>query len=276
MKATFLYLLGLGAGLVSAATEYSDDDWANNLDYVLGDLAPLWFFSDGSCYPQAAETNGQQTNGNGASGCLVNNNGLAQGCQDPGSWNGPATRGTSFPTYWTYTDCDDGTRRVCYDIYFRHDSGHESDWEWVCVVLSKDSNDLWFRNGIILEQDNKLPGQTGTPYYPWGDLETFDGQDPTNTNSNGGNHAMIYSAKFHHTMFPNQYTCLGKNNCATDVQQMFRNNDFVWAAADNLAPGDLIDPSWVWGQASSSPSNLNSSVCSFALNGPGYANPPGC
>lgn len=51
---------------------------------------------------------------------------------------------------------------------------------------------------------------------------------------------MIYSAKFHHTMFTYQYTCLGKDNCATDVQQMFRNNDFVWAAADNLAPGDLI------------------------------------
>ncbi len=62
----------------------------------------------------------------------------------------------------------------------------------------------------------------------------------SDTSKRGGNHAMIYSAKFHHTMFTYQYTCLGKNNCATDVQQMFRNNDFVWPAANNLVPGSVI------------------------------------
>ncbi|EFX04137.1 acyl-thioesterase 2 [Grosmannia clavigera kw1407] len=121
------------------------------------------------------------------------------------------------------------------------DSGHESDWEWACVVLQKGSDNLWYRRGIFMEQDNK--GGNGTPYYSWGSLETFDGSDPKNTGSRNGNHAMIYSAKFHHTMFPHQYKCLGKNNCATDVQQMFRNNDFVWAAADNLVPGSRIPTS---------------------------------
>ena len=130
----------------------------------------IWFFSDGACYPQAAEIGGVQTNGNAASGCgLPAGSGLDSGCQSPGSWNGPATEGTSFPTYWTVSNCGDNTRRVCYDIYFRHDSGHESDWEYACVVLSKDpSSGLWYRNGIVLEED---PNQ---PYISWGDLETWD------------------------------------------------------------------------------------------------------
>ncbi|KAH0526994.1 hypothetical protein TsFJ059_002038 [Trichoderma semiorbis] len=247
------------AKLGFAAHEYSDNDWAHNHDFVIKDLAPIWFFSDGACYPQAAEINGQQTNGNGASGCGVPaGSHLDSGCQSPGQWRGAGTQGTSFPTYWTTTDCNDGTRRVCYDIYFRHDSGHESDWEYACVVLSRASNGLWFRNGIILEED---PNQA---YISWGDLETWDdGQSFTDGGKRNGNHAMIYSAKFHHTMFAHQYTGLGKNNCATTVSEMFRNNDFYWPAANNLQPGTNIPRNWNWGKAASNPQALASSVCGY-------------
>jgi hypothetical protein len=142
--------------------------------YVALNICPVWFFSSGSCYPQAAEINGQQTNGNAGSGCgLPAGTGLDKGCQSPGPWQGPATEGTPFPTYWTRSDCSDGTRRVCFDIYFRHDSGHESDWEWACVVMKKGPDGLWYRAGILLEQD---PNQK---YVSWGDLETWDTWDGT-------------------------------------------------------------------------------------------------
>lgn len=71
-------------------------------------------------------------------------------------------------------------------------------------------------------------------------MTIFHRQSATDSSQRGRNHAMIYSAKFHHTMFPHQYTGLGKDNCATTVSEMFRNNDFYWAAADYLVPGSVI------------------------------------
>lgn len=88
-------------------------------------------------------------------------------------------------------------------------------------------------------------------------------QSFTDGGKRNGNHAMIYSAKFHHTMFAHQYTGLGKNNCATTVSEMFRNNDFYWPAANNLQPGTNIPRNWNWGKAASNPQALASSVCGY-------------
>jgi hypothetical protein len=87
----------------------------------------------------------------------------------------------------------------------------------------------------------------------------------TDTSQRNKNHPMIYSAKFHHTMFPNQYTALGKNNCATDVSEMFRNNDYYWVSGNDIAPGNLIPSGWTWGQAHANPQALAGKVCSYSL-----------
>jgi hypothetical protein len=81
----------------------------------------MWHFADGSCYPQAAEVNGVQTNGNEPGGdlCVLAN--LPSGCQDPGTWNGANTQGSDFPTYYTAKYCSgDNTWRISYNLYFRH------------------------------------------------------------------------------------------------------------------------------------------------------------
>lgn len=84
----------------------------------------MWHFADGACYPQAAEVDGKQTDGNepGGDWCILAN--LPSGCQDPGPWNGANTQGTDFPTYYTAKYCSgDNTWRISYGLYFRHVSG---------------------------------------------------------------------------------------------------------------------------------------------------------
>jgi hypothetical protein len=81
----------------------------------------MWHFADGSCYPQAAEVDGVQTNGNEPGGdlCVLAN--IPTGCQDPGPWLGANTQGTDFPTYFTAKYCSgDNTWRISYSLYFRH------------------------------------------------------------------------------------------------------------------------------------------------------------
>jgi hypothetical protein len=41
-------------------------------------------------------------------------------------------------------------------------------------------------------------------------------------------------------MFPNQQDNTFKNECASGVADMYRNNDFFWAAADWLEDGNTI------------------------------------
>lgn len=96
----------------------------------------MWHFADGSCYPQAAEVNGQQTNGNEAGGdlCVLAN--LPSGCQDPGPWLGANTQGTDFPTYFTAKYCSgDNTWRISYNIYFRHVSKMHPQQQFLIFVL---------------------------------------------------------------------------------------------------------------------------------------------
>ncbi len=94
-------------------------------------------------------------------------------------------------------------------------------------------------------------------------ISLFPSQSFTDTSQRNGNHAMIYVAKFHHTTFSTQYTGLGKDNCATTVADMFRNNDFYFAAANNLQPGTDIPINWNWGKAASNPQTLANSVCGY-------------
>ncbi|KAH8811197.1 hypothetical protein F5884DRAFT_749589 [Xylogone sp. PMI_703] len=263
---TKLLLAGAFAALANVAlgaNEYSDSDFVNNLDFVLKDNAPYWHFADGACYPQAAETNGAQTNGNEPGGdlCFIPN--LPSGCQDPGPWTGANTHGTSFPTYYTANFCpDSNTWRLVYSVYFRHDSGHESDWEFAAVVLQKDAGGLWFRDCIYLEQDGSHP------CVNYGDFVTVNDNDINDDSQHNGNHPKIYSAKYHHAMWNTQYTS-NKNDCLVLNSDQFRVNDFYYAAADNLVNGTVIPLGWDWGSATSAPlvtaawSGGGQNICNF-------------
>ncbi|RFU26981.1 hypothetical protein B7463_g9374, partial [Scytalidium lignicola] len=265
MLSKLLYTSAFAAlvAVVSGANEYSDSDFANNLDSVVQDLAPYWHFADGSCYPQAAEVNGQQTNGNEAGGDLCIISQLANGCQDPGPWNGANTQGSSFPTYYTANYCpDSNTWRIVYSVYFRHDSGHESDWEFAAIVLQKDSNNLWFRDCIFLEQDGSHP------CVGYGSFTTVNEDNINDDSQTNGNHPKIYSAKYHHAMWNNQYTG-NKGDCLVLNVDQFRVNDFYFPAANNLANGTLIPLGWDWGSATSAPlvtaawSGGGQNICNF-------------
>jgi len=210
----------------------------------------MWHFADGSCYPQAAEVDGVQTNGNEPGGdlCVIDN--LATGCQNPGPWLGPNTEGTSFPTYYTLGYCSgDNTWRIAYDIYFRHDSGHESDWEYVIVVFTQDSGSLWYRDYVIFEQDGNTPTET------WGTMDTFN--DPNNAPDGvkNENHAKIYVTKWHHAMWYNNYTNF-KDDCLVSEADQFRVNDFYQYSGDSLVNGSVIPVSWHWGSATSAPMTM--------------------
>ncbi|KIM98963.1 hypothetical protein OIDMADRAFT_146637 [Oidiodendron maius Zn] len=242
--ATALSLAALAAG----ANEYSTDQLQNDPLSVAMDAAPMWHFADGSCYPQAAEVNGQQTNGNEAGGdlCVLAN--LPSGCQDPGPWLGANTQGTDFPTYFTAKYCSgDNTWRISYNLYFRHDSGHESDWEFMVVVLQQDpGNGNWFRDEVIFEQDGS------SPHVNWGNLDTFDDVANSGDGQRNLNHAKVYVTKYHHAVWNTQYTG-NKDDCLVLNADQFRPNDFYQYSASTLVNGSLIPVDWDWGQAASSP-----------------------
>ena len=67
------------------------------------------------CYPEDAEYNGIQVDGNPATLCTD----LGKGCRDPGKLNGRNTQGNPFPVYYTIAVCG-GKVRVAYSIYFKH------------------------------------------------------------------------------------------------------------------------------------------------------------
>jgi len=76
------------------------------------------------CYPEDAEYNGVQVDGNdpGPGDYCTN---LGKGCRSPGPLTSRNAQGAPFPVYYTIKECS-GRVRVAYSIYFRHVSVHLS------------------------------------------------------------------------------------------------------------------------------------------------------
>ena len=220
---------------------------------------PLFFFASGSCYPQDGEVNGRQTDGNGQDNCIIKN--LSKGCQHQIPWSGNFnTKGPQVATYYSIDYCSgDNTWRVTYNLYFRHDQGHKSDWEWVSVIWKQDGGDqTWYTDSIILEQDGNHV------HHAWADFGTFwDDNDKLESGTGQlRNHPRIYVDKWHHAMWPGPYG-KSRSNCAVLPKFRFRMND--WYMFDlqngNLASIDRIKPEWNYGKATN-PHRTSSGICS--------------
>ena len=253
-------ILALAALVSAASAAYKVDGSAfQNGGLTAAQISqPLFFFAAGSCYPQDGEVDGQQTNGNPTTLCTIN--ALSKGCLHQIPWSGQFnTKGNQVATYFSMDYCSgDNSWRVTYNLYFRHDASHESDWEWVSVIWKQDSHDgTWFTEGIMMEQD----GQNA--YYSWGNLNTFwdNGDMLSGTIGRGANHPKIYVDKWHHAMFPDPYGG-NKDNCATAGRFRFRMNDWYMFDLENgnLASIDRISPSWGYGKATN-PHATSAGIC---------------
>ncbi len=76
----------------------------------------MFHFADGSCFPQAAIWNGQQSQGRPRDACLLDK--LSEDCPAQPPYTGDNTHAHDFPTYYVVRKCDDNTWRVAYDLYF--------------------------------------------------------------------------------------------------------------------------------------------------------------
>jgi hypothetical protein len=135
-----------------------------------------------------------------------------------------------------------------YDVYFKKDTGHESDWEWAVVIYQNVGGDNYERSEIVFEQDGASPRES------WGDIQnTFDWVDDwQNEGQKNLNHPKLYFSKWHHSVHDDQYTQF-KNTCPPNSASDFRNNDYQWWSYQNLQHAETIPASWNWGQANSFP-----------------------
>jgi len=81
----------------------------------------MWNLANGACYPEAAETNGQQTNGHDQDSCGFAYTPIDKYCHSSVPFAGAKTPGAPFPTYYGMKFCpNDHSWRVAYSIYFDH------------------------------------------------------------------------------------------------------------------------------------------------------------
>lgn len=218
---------------------------------------PMWHFGRPRgvkpCYPEdAVQADGSQTNGNPA----IFLGDIGKGCADTGDWHGPNSQGNPFPTYYTISKCDDSWR-VTYYLYFKHDVGHESDWEWVSVVWWQDGDsDQWYR-GTLLQSYHK-----GQKAERWADIQnTINGDDDKmDQGAKERNHPKVYVGAFHHAMFTTRYT--GNDNAGATPGEEFRSNDWFFLPWDTTVQDDSrLDPNWNFGAAASSPGKFKGQIC---------------
>ncbi|KAF2758676.1 hypothetical protein EJ05DRAFT_361192 [Pseudovirgaria hyperparasitica] len=257
---TFVLAAALGSTLVAAnggipESAFHDDDGHGIGHQAAVAAAPMWHFGRphgaNSCYPQAAEENGVQTKGNGPD---VGDWGrLDDGCADPGPWKSPSEAGQNpgnyFPTYYETVQCNDGTYRTTYSIYFRHDSGHTNDWEHIAVVWVRNDDGTWRRDRLLLGQHK------GHQTVSWGDVQnTVNGiDDQFDQGAKDRDHAKVYVGSFRHAIFHTRKTTF--DTLAVADQDEFRSWDWYYLPLE-LAKGDLIDPSWSYGDADTTPPSL--------------------
>ncbi|CCX06149.1 hypothetical protein FPQ18DRAFT_313583 [Pyronema domesticum] len=223
--------------------------------------APFWFFgrslSREPCYPESAVT----SSGGPNPGTAVSTSPGA-GCPSPGPWTGTYSPGNSFPTYYMVRYCSgDDSWRISYNLYFSHDGmtpiGHRHDWEWVAAIWKKcdGSSDTWCRNRLVRSF------HTTTQNNDWGAIQNTinDKGEIRNLGDKNKRHPLIYVGAFKHAMFDTRKTTY--NVIGLDEME-FRSNDWWYFAQDNLVPGTVIDRSWNFGDATSSPPVVWDSICS--------------
>ncbi|KAI2465951.1 hypothetical protein F4781DRAFT_371514 [Annulohypoxylon bovei var. microspora] len=238
---------------------FHDDDGFGKGHKAAMAAVPMFHFGrpHGSkpCYPESAQINGKQADGNDPdAGNWAN---LNRGCADPGAWLSPKKggplQGNPFPVYYSINQCKDHEFRVSYSIYFKHDSGHKSDWEGVTVVWKGDGNNNWERTHLMFGQHG------GYDVKKWSDIQnTFNGKsDQSSNGAQRKDFAKVYVGAFYHAIFNTRKTSIDTADPG-DKQAEFRSNDwFVWPWDSLVQPGSLINPNWVWGEADTNPPTLS-------------------
>ncbi|KAI9868481.1 MAG: hypothetical protein M1813_005925 [Trichoglossum hirsutum] len=259
---TILGVLAAGTTLVSANDPIDTSKFVNDDGHGAGHAAamasvPMFHFGRphgaNPCYPEDAVVNGVQTNGNDPD--LGNWGRMDDGCAYPGDWHGPMSPGNPFPVYFTIKQCSTNEYRVAYNIYFKHDSGHVSDWEGVIVTWKGDGSGQWWRDRILLGQHGKYVSKV------WGEIQnTINGYDESlpvpametlmarahrnddlkDQAQKSRNHAKIYVGAFYHAIFDDRYTAIDTANPANKPAE-FRSNDWYLLPWDTLVqPGSMI------------------------------------
>ncbi|KAF1999782.1 hypothetical protein P154DRAFT_554604 [Amniculicola lignicola CBS 123094] len=274
MKSTYASVVAVLATLSGVAVANSaidgalfhDDDGYGPGHAAAMSSTPMWHFGrplgQNPCYPEAAETNGRQTDGNSPDSGIN----PSRGCADPGPWTGQNSQGNPFPVYYTIKQCSANDMRIGYSIYFKHDSGHKSDWENVIVKWSKpdESVNNWTRVEALLGFHGKWKS------YGWNDIQnTVDGwADLMTQDKKGANHPKVYVGAWGHAVFHDRYTPLSTWN-ALAPRKEFRSNDWYWFPDDgSVQPGTLIKDEWEWGQADTNPATLRTwrDICAASNN----------
>ncbi|KAM6510935.1 hypothetical protein FSOLCH5_011382 [Fusarium solani] len=259
LRATLVSLLAV-ATIVIANDPIPESAFENGGHEAAVAAAPMYHFGRSwdraPCYPEAAETNGEQVQGHHSDECVGNQN---DGCADPGPWNGVNSPGNGFPVYYTVRKCGDNEWRVAYSIYFKKDSGHMNDWENSIIIWNGDGNGGWIRAGTLLGFHG------GWDYFAWGDIQNTvnnDG-DLLDQGAQDHNHAKIYQGFFYHATFQTRKTSL--NTCA-NTHDEFRSWDWYFLPDSAwLYDGELIKDEWDWGSADTNPSSLRNDarwICS--------------
>ncbi|KAH8721787.1 hypothetical protein BGZ61DRAFT_530302 [Ilyonectria robusta] len=221
--------------------------------------APMYHFGRSwdraPCYPEAAETDGVQTQGADSDFCFA---AQAEGCADPGPWNGANSPGNGFPVYFTVRQCNDNEWRVAYSIYFKKDSGHTHDWENSIVIWNGDGNGQWTRTGTLLGWHSTWD------YIQWDAIQnTVNDDDLFLQGGQNLNHAKVYQGFYYHATFSTRKTSL--NTCA-NTREEFRSWDWYFLPGEHwLYDGELIRDGWDWGSADTNPSSLRTEarwICS--------------
>ncbi|KAF2092591.1 hypothetical protein NA57DRAFT_49901 [Rhizodiscina lignyota] len=256
----------LGANTVLANNPIAGNLFTDNLGLAAAQAAaPMWHMPSGTCMPSAAEDgNGHQTNGVGPDNCNIGK--LGHNCPAQPQWLGPQTGyynipGEPFgnvPTYYANGFCQsDNTWRIIYYVYFKKDTGHESDWEGVVMKFSNPNGDNnWVRSSVIFEQDGNKPEKS------YEDInDTFDGNnDWTQYSNKNRDHPKFYFGKFHHSVHDDWHTSSFKNTCPPNSESDFRNDDYQFWSYWNLRHASVLGSDWVWGKANA-PNHID--ICNY-------------
>ncbi|KAG2026395.1 hypothetical protein GB937_001905 [Aspergillus fischeri] len=277
------------ARLAAAVTQITDNEMSNLLSQGGVELAdryaPLWFFGQAQnqppCYPTWA-FGGSPTSSDiyddahktpAAPQCDYPNVGCR--CRNPGV--GIGNRGPAFPIYFTYKRCSDTEVRVVYNLFYEKDgaevigidTGHDYDWERVIIIHSRDANNMWAPSRALLS------AHSGYHDLAWGDIQNTLTTDEINAgdakNPNGvrnNDHPKVYVAWSKHAHFDDRNT--GWNDpISQSTDNAFRSDDWwyyvdksYYILSDNTTAAGKALGSANWGDATSNPPSVHSSVCS--------------
>ncbi|KAI6226691.1 hypothetical protein M3Y95_00647400 [Aphelenchoides besseyi] len=250
---TVLVMSTFVVGLV-ANQPLSEDWFGGDGKGAAAASAPMFFFGkprgNKPCYPEAAEHNGQQTNGvNQDNGVHAN---LNKGCADPGN----NRKGNPFPVYYSTNKCDNNHYRIVYSIYFKKDSGHKSDWEWVAVEWERQGQSNNFvRKSIFLSQ------HSSNQRIDWNKIQNTadDINDWESLGQKDKNHAKVYVGAFYHAIWQDRKTSF---DSVINTNSEFRSRDYYFTPEYNdLRPANVVPKNWDWGKATSSPQVMRDSIC---------------